>query len=210
MFKQYKVIEGKSANAPSIEFQGFPKIARFMRRIIVTEKIDGTNGCIYIGKDGEFLVGSRSRWITPENDNFGFAAWAYANREELMKLGVGRHFGEWWGQGINRGYGLTEKRFSLFNVQRWHLAGKEPEQIATADPRIVRTQEELPACCGLVPILYQGMPYTFEIELCLGRLRDFGSRAAPGYRLPEGLVVFHTAGNVGFKQTIENDETPKG
>ena len=26
---------------------------------------------------------------------------------------------------------------------------------------------------------------------------------------PEGIVVFHIAGNVGFKKTIETDEVPK-
>jgi len=27
---------------------------------------------------------------------------------------------------------------------------------------------------------------------------------------PEGVVVYHVAGNVGFKKTIDNDEQPKG
>src|SRR5690606_13561404 len=109
-------------------FTEFPKIPRLNRNIIVTEKIDGTNASIFIGEDGEFLVGSRTRWITPEKDNFGFAAWAHENRDELMKLGPGHHFGEWWGRGIQRGYGLNERRFSLFNTSRW-------------------TPETLPACC---------------------------------------------------------------
>jgi hypothetical protein len=26
---------------------------------------------------------------------------------------------------------------------------------------------------------------------------------------PEGIVIFHTAGNVGFKRTIEKDDQPK-
>jgi hypothetical protein len=26
---------------------------------------------------------------------------------------------------------------------------------------------------------------------------------------PEGIVVFHTAGNVGFKMTLDNDGVPK-
>jgi len=26
---------------------------------------------------------------------------------------------------------------------------------------------------------------------------------------PEGVVVFHIAGNLGFKKTIEKDEVPK-
>ena len=101
------------------DFVAFPKIPRLSRRCVITEKIDGTNACIFIGEDGEFLVGSRTRWITPENDNHGFARWAYEHKDELLGLGPGRHFGEWWGQGIQRGYGLKEKRFSLFNTSRW-------------------------------------------------------------------------------------------
>jgi hypothetical protein len=26
---------------------------------------------------------------------------------------------------------------------------------------------------------------------------------------PEGIVIYHTAANICFKKTIENDETPK-
>jgi len=82
-----------------MEFIGFPKIARLSREIIVTEKIDGTNAQIFIGEDGEMRVGSRTRWITPEDDNYGFARWVAANKKELQKLGPGSHFwrvvGKW-------------------------------------------------------------------------------------------------------------------
>ena len=193
-----------------MEFVAFPKIARLSREIIVTEKIDGTNAQIAIGENGEFFVGSRTRWITPEQDNHGFARWAYENKAELMKLGPGRHFGEWWGCGIQRGYGLTEKRFSLFNVQRWCLHGKEPQRIATADPRIEKYQDVLPEFCGLVPVLYRGPFRTSAIETVLDGLIAEGSAAAPGFMQPEGIMVFHTAGNVGFKKTIVKDDQPKG
>ena len=191
------------------EFREFPKMARLSRKIIITEKVDGTNGCIFIGEDGEFLVGSRTRWITPERDNHGFAKWAYDNREDLMKLGPGRHFGEWWGQGIQRGYGLTEKRFSLFNVIRWCKPSESPKQVETQDPRIVKFQEALPGCCGLVPVLYEGPFQTDAVEDVLTQLREEGSVAAPGFMKPEGVVVFHIAGNVGFKKTLEKDDVPK-
>ncbi|MCJ7726507.1 MAG: hypothetical protein MUP76_09000, partial [Acidimicrobiia bacterium] len=47
-----------------------------------------------------------SRWITPEVDNYGFARWVKDHEEELRTgLGAGLHFGEWWGQGIQRRYG---------------------------------------------------------------------------------------------------------
>ena len=189
------------------DFVEFPKIARLARPVIITEKIDGTNGVVYIGADGEFLVGSRNRWITPEADNFGFAAWANAHKDELMTLGPGRHFGEWWGSGIQRGYGLPkgEKRWSLFNVQRWCLFGQEPKPRPTQDPRVMKTQDILPACCGLVPVLYEG-PFSMTVANdCLVRLLGAGSVASPGFMNPEGIVVYHTAGNVAFKKTLNGD-----
>ena len=81
-----------------MEFKPFTKIARLQREIIVTEKIDGTNAQICITEDGQFLTGSRTRWITPDDDNFGFSKWAHEHKEELMGLGMGQHFGEWWGK----------------------------------------------------------------------------------------------------------------
>ena len=174
------------------DFVAFPKIPRLSRRCVITEKIDGTNACIFIGEDGEFLVGSRTRWITPENDNHGFARWAHEHKDELLKLGPGRHFGEWWGQGIQRGYGLKEKRFSLFNTSRW------------MDDAV------RPACCHVVPVLYEGVFDSTEIYSALVGLRLAGSAAAPGFMRPEGIVIYHTAGNLYFKKTLEKDEEPKG
>jgi hypothetical protein len=190
-------------------FTPFPKLARLQREVIITEKIDGTNAQILITDDDRMLTGSRTRWIYPEDDNFGFAAWARDHKDELMQLGPGRHFGEWWGRGIQRNYGLDERRFSLFNVARWCLHGETPKQIMTADPRIVKMQDVLPACCHLVPILWQGLFTAAWPEQMLTRLNNGGSQAAPGYMHPEGIVVFHTAGNVGFKMTLDNDGVPK-
>ena len=193
------------------DFQAFSKISRYSREVIVTEKIDGTCSVIFIGDDGEFLTGSRTHWITPENDNYGFSKWAHAHKDELLTLGPGRHFGEWWGSGCQRGYGLNngEKRFSLFNVARWCLHGQAPQQIPMADPRIVKMQDVLPPCVGLVPVLWRGKFDDFDVSAVLADLVASGSRAAPGYLFPEGIVIFHTSGNVGFKKTVEKDDEPK-
>ncbi len=198
---------------PETVFQEFPKIARLSRECIITEKIDGTNAQLLITDDGQMHIGSRTRWLTPETgDNHGFMLWALTNKDELMKLGPGRHFGEWWGSGIQRGYGLTkgEKRLSLFNVTRWCLHGQKPAPIPSGDPNAVpKIQEVLPACVGLVPVLYRGEFSTVWCEEHLARLKCGGSVASPGFMNPEGIVCFHAAANVGFKKTIEKDEVPK-
>lgn len=175
------------------DFVAFPKIARLAREIVVTEKIDGSNGVIHVGEDGEVLAGSRSQWLIG-SDNFGFAKWAHENKGELRALGVGRHYGEWWGSGIQRGYGLPkgEKIFSLFNTAKWSDPNTRPE------------------CCHVVPVLYTGTFSTPAIEECLTQLRERGSAAAPGFMKPEGVVIFHHQGNVGFKKTIEKDDEWKG
>jgi len=191
------------------QFTQFPKMARLQREVIVTEKIDGTNAQLYITDDGKMLFGSRTRWITPGDDNFGFARWATDHKDELMQLGPGRHFGEWWGRGIQRNYGLSYRRFSLFNVVRWCPRGEVPKAIPTADPRNVKMQDMLPSCCHLVPILWQGLFSTAEATIQLWELGQTGSQAAPGFMNPEGIVLFHTAGNVGFKMTLDNDGVPK-
>lgn len=173
-------------------FMPFPKIGRLSRDIIVTEKIDGTNACIHIPEAGRWMVGSRTRWITPEDDNFGFAAWVRDNCEELSKLGVGTHFGEWWGAGIQRGYGLKEKRFSLFNTTRWTDSAVRP------------------ACCHVVPILYVGDFDTAVIRDTMDQLLAQGSLAAPGFIKPEGVVIFHSQSGALFKKTFEKDNAGKG
>ena len=129
-----------------------------------------------------------------------------------MKLGAGHHFGEWWGSGIQRGYGLQkgEKRLSLFNVARWCLHGEIPKRIPTADPRIEKFQEVLPLCVGLVPVLYRGKFSTLTADECMDDLRVNGSHAVRGFMKPEGIVVFHIAANTGFKKTLEKDESFKG
>lgn len=185
-----------------MEFAEFPKMPRWSRDVIVTEKIDGTNAQVCIGESGEFFAGSRTRWITPEDDNYGFAAWARDNRDELLKLGPGRHFGEWWGAGIQRRYGVIEKRFSLFNVGRWF----DPNDCKDED---LEGRTAVPGCCRVVPILAKGPQAPGLIEECIELLRRNGSYAAPGFMDPEGVVLFHVAGNVGFKKTIKKDEAPK-
>lgn len=192
-----------------MKFNEWPKMARFSRTIIITEKIDGTNSSIFIqdasleeAEDSNIIAivngfsiraGSRTRWITPtkNNDNYGFAKWVYDNKEELVTLGEGHHFGEWWGSGIQRNYGLSkgERIFSLFNTHRW--------------------SDERPSCCNVVPVLYNGEFDTQSVQNTIDNLATHGSFAMPGFMNPEGIIIYHTAANIGFKKTIKDDEIPK-
>lgn len=176
------------------DFREFPKIARLNRECIISEKIDGTNGCIVVAEDGGVWAQSRNRLLAHETDPFGFALWVERNKDALREaLGPGYHFGEWWGSGIQRRYGLTgaDKRFSLFNADRWQSAAL-PDGITT------------------VPVLYRGLFTTEAVRDALETLRTQGSVASPGFMQPEGVVVFHIAANVGFKVTLERDEEHKG
>lgn len=193
-------------------FAPFPKIARFYRDIVVTEKLDGTNASIIIRSaedlsDAELdkvslyaisasgkqlmFAGSRTKLIHPGEDNFGFAAWVQKHATMLFELGEGSHFGEWWGRGIQRGYDVSDRRFSLFNVGRWNA-------------------DNIPPCVRVVPTLYRGPMFTSSagdmVAAAMRRLRFAGSIAAPGFSNPEGVIVFHTASGVAFKATFDGDQ----
>jgi len=172
-------------------FESFGKIARYNRIVTVTEKIDGTNAQIYISPDGLNLVaGSRNRYVTPANDNFGFARWCEDHKDELLALGPGRHFGEWWGKGIQRGYGLPDKRFSLFNTSQW-------------------TEDTTPPCCHVVPILFHGLADDLDPTFLMRALAFDGSKAAPGYKNPEGIIMYHEAARTYFKMTYKDEHKGK-
>lgn len=202
----------------SAKFKAFPKIPRLNRQAIVTEKIDGTNAAIGIIPDGEgnidFYCQSRKRIITPNSldgkgsDNFGFAEWAYERKTELIDLlGPGLHYGEWWGQGINRAYGLDHRRFSLFNTHRWAWLNTPPT--LRDDHAAIAQAVALDVWC--VPVLGD-LPTLSDsdgLAQITAKLSTHGSQAAVGFDNPEGVVVFHSASNQVFKVLLENDDVPK-
>jgi len=40
-------------------------------------------------------------------------------------------------------------------------------------------------------------------------LKNNGSMAVNGFMKPEGIVIYHTAANIFFKKTIDNDDFRK-
>jgi hypothetical protein len=214
------------------DYPKFGSIPRLHREISITEKIDGSNGCIFIDGpvtdenncyyglmprhdlckvDHLVAAGSRSRWLTLDSDNFGFAVWVKSNWKTLVSdLGPGLHYGEWWGSGIQRGYGLPkgEKRFSLFNVSRW-TTEQEPDKFSL--PHVKPVDFVTPGL-GVVPVLTwkgDGAVLGEHVRMALGALRLNGSFASDGFMRPEGIVIYHHAANMLFKVTLENDEVPK-
>lgn len=200
----------------------YPKwrsIPRLNRQWISTEKIDGTNGLIRIStypvnregplplnaivlpELGVYLeVGSRNRWLSAEADNYGFYSWVRERARTLVTdLGVGHHYGEFYGKGIQRGYDLGSKRFALFNIVKFEAAARGLNTFATPG-------------LDVVPLL--GTEDTFSgaaamVEEHLYELGKYGSILVEGFEKPEGLVVYHAKSDARFKVTLENDAHPK-
>lgn len=176
-----------------MEFKSFPKIERIGKASMhITQKIHGSNAQIFIFKNSngnlDLICGKRTSYITPENDNYGFAAFVHKHKEEFIsKLGEGRHFGEWAGLGINSGEGLKDKVFVLFDF--W----KFPET------------RELPPGCMTVPVLYQGQIDLAKIDEVMNNLKTNGSKLVPGFMRPEGVVI--SAFGVRYKKVFEAEET---
>jgi hypothetical protein len=199
-------------------FEKWPSIPRRSKeQMTITEKIDGTNAailffpldaveggatpiCTVDTNDGLYGVWaqSRTRFIYPDSDNFGFARWVSDNAQALYDvLGIGRHYGEWWGQGIQCGYGLKEKRFSLFKAPRWQ--------------EIIGAFEDTTPVKGLrtVPILYSGKFLDGDMDRVVETLSK-GSLAAPEFTgMPEGVVVYLREANTSYKILLENDDIHK-
>lgn len=186
----------------NIEFQSFRSLERFEQPVIITEKIDGTNAQIVIsehmpeeeGAPPFFNVraASRNRWITPEDDNYDFAAWVKQHEQLLIEtLGVGRHFGEWYGSGIGRNYGLKERYLALFNTNRWGLIHESK-----------RTQEFLDAGIRVVPTLHNESYKEGMIASAMDNLQAGGSIAIPGFMQPEGIVIYWRRHDIMMKKVF--------
>lgn len=153
---------------------------------------------------------SRNRIVTPNRsgfttDNYGFAAWVHENRQVLVEvLGKGLHYGEWYGKGVNYGYGLDHKRFALFAVDRY-------------DQAELLWARKLDVPIETVPELWRG---TFSEDIVMeliNDLRTYGTRiphlsqGVHESQIPkaEGLIVYHTQSRQVYKVLCENDELPK-
>ena len=112
-----------------------------------TVKLHGTNASRSINQDGEQWSGSRSKIITPESDNAGFATFCHSKNsvfERLFELipfngyDYITIFGEWCGQGIQKGVAIAElpKMFVVFDIKRSYDNPERGDNVYASDEEI--------------------------------------------------------------------------
>ena len=103
---------------PTVDFRG-------------TVKLHGTNAAVVIAHDGTWHCQSRERIITPQDDNAGFAAWVYGNKDDWDRVAATlstailsdeetvQVYGEWCGGNIQKNVGLSHlpKMFVIFGIR---------------------------------------------------------------------------------------------
>lgn len=222
------------------QFKSWGSTPRFHKGLHITEKINGTNAGVSVQgfsyghhvrneipsdailvvddeNNVEYLVRaqSRKRIITPDNDNFGFAGWVWENAEGLANLlGFGYHYGEWYGEGIQKNpLAVKGRKWALFNT--WHWGRKENlERLKAAD---------IPGLT-IVPVLHDeqrdGPADYMTIPQILGDLHN-GSYA-DGYETlpnahkmdfhvegPEGIIVWQRETQQRYKILLREDDKHK-
>ena len=198
MTKKYKLYTDQ------ISFKSFKSIENIDRLdVYITQKIHGTNAQILIEKifkdnimSTEFFsnkitgVGSRSRWLEYDDDNYGFCNFVLENEDEFLKLPAGRYYGEWCGKGINSGEGLPDRKFVLFN------------------PYL--KLDELPPQTVLVPLLFEGKIKAADLNDVINdtflSLKQNGSSLCPGFMEPEGIVI--SIDNKLYKKVFKHENKP--
>lgn len=219
------------------QFKSWGSTPRFHKGLHITEKINGTNagvsvqgvskdespefvkdGIVVAGVDCDWIVRaqSRKRIITPGDDNFGFAAWVWDNAEGLANLlGFGYHYGEWYGEGIQKNPLAVQGRWwALFNT--WHWGRKENlERLEAAGIPGLTTVPVLHDEQTHGPADYNTIPDALEY------LAVFGSRAK-GYMTvpnahkmdfhvegPEGIIVWQRETQQRYKILLREDDKHK-
>lgn len=218
------------------QFKSWGSTPRFHKGLHITEKINGTNAGVSVqgfskgeGKfdpvNGRFVEGetmdyvvraqSRKRLITPDSDNFGFAAWVWENAEGLANLlGFGYHYGEWYGEGIQKNpLAVQGRRWALFNT--WHWGSK---------PNLERLQAANIPGLTLVPVLHDEQrdgPADYKTIPNLLVDLEWGSKA-DGYMTlpnahkmdfhvegPEGIIVWQRETQQRYKILLREDDKHK-
>lgn len=201
----------------TVSYPSFSSIERLENiYCVISEKIDGTNGLIQIDykydwngqRYDDHLVqfGSRNRYITTTDDNAGFANYFTPHiasictlAESLINYGDNDNpkqdwpiyiYGEWFGKGIQRGYGLDEKYFMPFS------SFYAEHMIKAGIPNIMMPN-----------IMYTGKFSLEVVDNCMNRLTSGGFHTLiTNYDYPEGVVIYFPKYNFRLKQTFEGSK----
>jgi hypothetical protein len=188
------------------EFKGWGSTTRENKNKTITEKLDGTNACVVI-YNGKVTAQSRKRIVTPDDDNYGFAKWVDKNKEALLNtLGYGYHYGEWYGEGIQKNpLGIEGKRFALFHATKY----TEGNGFDLSRVQGLET----------VPLLHHGQCDVWTIPHIMQELEEYGSKVEgakvvgqietfPGFAIhakAEGIIVWNNETKTRTKILLEND-----
>ena len=222
------------------QFKSWGSTPRFHKGLHITEKIDGTNAGVSVqgfskgiyhefsgdvpgdakvvyGTDCDYLVRaqSRKRIITPDNDNFGFAKWVWENADGLANLlGYGYHYGEWYGEGIQKNpLAVQGRRWALFNT--WHWGRKENlDRLVDADipgltlvPVLHDEQRDGPADYKTIPNLLVDLEWGSKADgymtLPNAHKMDFHVEG------PEGIIVWQRETQQRYKILLREDDKHK-
>lgn len=173
-------------------------------------KLHGTNAGIRIVSQRLFPQ-SRSRVLTPKEDNYGFAAWVLQHRDYFAELPNGTLYGEWFGQGI-------QSKVAASRVKGKHFAPFQfrfPNGTCVNEPQILMPLLEMPLTCHPLPWLGDAFVVDFrnpdlakaealmaQVEAVDPFIRDtFGIEG-----LGEGIVCYPTNGMFDLMFKVKGKE----
>jgi hypothetical protein len=143
-------------------------------------KLHGTNASIRITPEGIFPQ-SRSRILTLEHDNYGFAAWLKAHEAQFESLLTTVQYlsfdvtiyGEWFGPGVQSGVASSQTDKKHFAVFAMEVVGSDGQIAFTSDPLVL-------ACAIIIsfetfhilPWAYEPIKVNFEDPTSLANFAD--------------------------------------
>jgi hypothetical protein len=204
-----------------IAFQEFPKIPRYRREVIITEKIDGTNACVaWVPMTDEIrgdqnIIAVRNIKDQHGTDRGEYALVAQSRSKFITPARVkpkndNHGFAAWVDENVDEltklGPGYHYGEWWAMGIQRGYIQQRKRFSLFNVS-RWGEGKQERPACCDVVPLL--GMHTPDKIDTVLDVLRNSGSVAAPGFLHPEGIVIWHSQSKQYYKILLDSDDTPK-
>lgn len=182
-------------------------------------KLDGTNASIRIAADGRIAAQSRSRLLTVDDDNYGFAAWVDANQKHFSAFGkdIIIH-GEWCGQGIGGGAirQVEQKLFAVFAV----LLEKRDGDTIVYEPELIKNYIDekddiyiLPWAGDILTLSYHDKPSlrqqasaletsVSELDICDPWVKERFGKEGTG----EGFVMYPIPDDTGMMNRYDFSE----